>query len=497
MINPVVMTDRDTFKFANKISAYGDEKVISLTLHLTDEPLFMVLSVDKYRLEFSVYLRYTAPLDDKSVYSEPDAKYVYNRMARTGEVLKNTTDEDIEEMFWRAFKISTFFAKLPSETYEGIDFSNEWIQLTPHACKWFNTYTYYGMSREPLACIAPDGGIVMPRPYPDEIAALKRFSAMSEDELRSEALSGDEYAIHMMINNSRSDPQQYIFWLEQLAAKDDEDAMLELGLCYLEGITGELDLEKAFEWLTRSGENGNMEAEKIAGTTSTIINIYPVEYDPEYWNGLGESYYHLGILINRHMGHCDGDISKEAAPCFNKAIECIRKAVEMDYPDACLFLATIYGKGNGVERSIEKRVELLEKGAALGGEHCLFELGKMYLAGNGVPQSFDKGIELIERSGESTYSTPMRFLGRIYERGYFVERNIDKALYWYKKYRTVFNDSRDYYIDEKMEDLERAKNDKEFAEYYFNHLQLHIKEKLFYNLDEVYTRETESQDDDD
>lgn len=458
MIKPIVLVESSTLNGIMSFDVSGKSKLMNTIIHLIDEPLFMELSVEKLKFVLSLFVRRTSSLDDKEAYSKPEAQYVYDRKTDVGNVIFNETDTDMEELFGYACTISDCLSTYPvSEEIKNIDFTNEWILLKPNDYGLFSTLTYYGMSRPALACVAPDGGVIMSRPYPDEIEVMKRFSTMSEEEIKDEALSGDEYAIHSMINNSRGEPEAYLFWMEKLAETDDEDAMFELGLCYLEGITGESDYEQAASWLLNAAENGNEDAAAIAGYVSTLSEMAPPEEsdDPEYWLYCSVILKKIGLWLNNQIEHYDEDICEEAAPYINKAFELVQRAADSGYPRGLWYLASYYDKGIGVEQSYEKEAEILNKGICLGSVECMNDLGSLYMEGDGVPKDPEKGISLIRQSAESGYPMAMFSMGRAYEYGDGIKQDINLAIEWYKKCNDADPDDE---LQERITKLEHSNN---------------------------------------
>ena len=81
-----------------------------------------------------------------------------------------------------------------------------------------------------------------------------------------------------------------------------------------------------------------------------------------------------------------------------KAKKWLEKAADQNHPQALYELATMYRRGDGVEKDQPKAAELFEKAAARGHALSQRSLGNMYYEGEGVEKDREKAEELWEKA---------------------------------------------------------------------------------------------------
>src|ERR1043165_2919689 len=165
--------------------------------------------------------------------------------------------------------------------------------------------------------------------------------------------------------------------------------MYNLAIYYQYGIGTEKNLERAFHWCQKAGENGN--------TVSLYI--------------LGE-YYELG-----------NGVEKDEL----KAFEYYKKSAENGYIDAIFYLGYCYIKGIGTEIDIEKGFWLYNEAAELlydndvkisdsnkinywyykaadnDNKVALYKLGEFYELGKGVSENLVRAFEFYKKSADRGY----------------------------------------------------------------------------------------------
>lgn len=83
----------------------------------------------------------------------------------------------------------------------------------------------------------------------------------------------------------------------------------------------------------------------------------------------------------------------EAARLFTAALD-----LSPGHPDAASGLGQLLAEGRGVERSLERAVELLQVGFASGNLGAACKLGSMHLEGKGVKKDAKKALRLLEQA---------------------------------------------------------------------------------------------------
>jgi len=87
-----------------------------------------------------------------------------------------------------------------------------------------------------------------------------------------------------------------------------------------------------------------------------------------------------------------------------KAVELYQEAVKQKNVFAYVSLGLCYKKGIGVEKNIPKAIELFQRAAEQKNAHGQYNLGLCYEKGIGVKQDEQKAIELYEKAAEKGYN---------------------------------------------------------------------------------------------
>jgi hypothetical protein len=96
-------------------------------------------------------------------------------------------------------------------------------------------------------------------------------------------------------------------------------------------------------------------------------------------------------------------------------------------------IATMYEKGNGVSKDLEKAFEWFVKAAKQGNDKAAFRVGYSFLRGEGVAQDDAKALTWLNTAAESNNVRAYYYLGSIYEKGRGVPVDLEKALRWYTR----------------------------------------------------------------
>lgn len=181
--------------------------------------------------------------------------------------------------------------------------------------------------------------------------------------------------------------------MEKLAEKGDLDAMCNLGTCYLNGYSVEVDSLKALEWFNKAAE-----ADYVRG------------YDRLGW-------YYFSLQPN---------------PDYANAVENFSKAAEMNYASSQYCLGFIYANGYGVEKNEIKSFNLYKKAAEQGNVYAQSELGDFYFYGSCVEQNYGEAVKWYEKAAEQGNSRAQKDLGFCYEYGYGIGQSYEEAVKWYE-----------------------------------------------------------------
>ena len=102
------------------------------------------------------------------------------------------------------------------------------------------------------------------------------------------------------------------------------------------------------------------------------------------------------------MAYCDGQIAGFIVG--RKPVEAVKwfsKAAELGHLGAMNELGQMYLFGEGVEKDIDKAIELLIEAANLGNAQSMFILGRLYHFGDKIPRNEQKAFEWYSRAAEN------------------------------------------------------------------------------------------------
>ena len=176
---------------------------------------------------------------------------------------------------------------------------------------------------------------------------------------------------------------------------NDIEALGVLGICYLTGKGVRKDKERAFDYLKKSAEGGDENAQAYVGycyysgkgvTKNIEEAIKWFELSANQGNGLGQS----------SLGQC-------------------------------------YLRAQGVSEDKVKGLSLLIKSARQGVLDSQILLGNYYFRGDGIKQDYNMAFSLYEKSAERGSPGGMFNLALCYEYGYGTIANKGLAKYWYEK----------------------------------------------------------------
>ena len=162
----------------------------------------------------------------------------------------------------------------------------------------------------------------------------------------------------------QSDLEEKVRRYKEAAEKGDARAKVELAFCYYQGTGVGQDLQAAFEWFKRAGEENE---------------------EPE---ALG----YLGFCYENGYG---------VAPDYAKAAEWYEKAIEKGNEMFLYYLCNIgtkYMQGVGLEQDLEKAFEIFNLLAKHDNDIACFYMGVFYAYGCVVEQDFAKAVEWMEKA---------------------------------------------------------------------------------------------------
>jgi TPR repeat protein len=185
--------------------------------------------------------------------------------------------------------------------------------------------------------------------------------------------------------------QDYITSQRIKAEAGDAAAQYWLGFAYEGGFGFPKDLTQAFDWLTKSANQG------YAGACYELAKLY-LEGN--------------GVAKNEMLG-----------------VEWLRKA--HDYGPASLLMSDLYTMGIGVPQDQSEALRWLRLAASQGYDEAQFKLGERYRTGQGVNQDYTEAVNWYSKAAKAGPNDESwkaaNALGRMYETGDGVAQDLDKA----------------------------------------------------------------------
>lgn len=217
--------------------------------------------------------------------------------------------------------------------------------------------------------------------------------------------------------------------LKVKAADQDADSEYLLGYVLLYGRGLDKNEKSAFEYLLKSAEKGNSEAQYSVGQVllgigehgSSIKDIPKNEKLGFEWllksaeKGNSKAQYYVGqiLLGTKHLGELGSsieDIPKNA----EAGIEWLRRSANSGDSLAMEALFKEYMDGKNVKQNQKEAFKLAQSAAQKGDAGAAMSVGAMYYLGAGVDNDLKEALRYWHISAELGYQTAKVFLGATY-----------------------------------------------------------------------------------
>ncbi len=209
------------------------------------------------------------------------------------------------------------------------------------------------------------------------------------------------------------DSAKSLHWLTKSAEQGSVEAQRYLGIGYSDGdyAGDQKDYEKAAHWLTKAAEQGDAMAQHHLGLL--YLHGYGVAQDPEMgreWiakaaeQGEYRAQYHLATMYLVGLGDKDGNADEKEAFRWCKA------SAEQGYVEAQGMLATMYWNGQGVEKDVHRAAQWYLLAADAGHPKAQHQVAVMYATGEGFEINSDKAFTYMHRSASQGYDLAIQDL---------------------------------------------------------------------------------------
>ena len=210
------------------------------------------------------------------------------------------------------------------------------------------------------------------------------------------------------------------FYYAKAARAGNDAGATNIANMYVKGLTTDLPESEIMDYLAKSSDRGDVLASSKLG--ELLLKNQDYEQAAKYYLRAADkadpkSLYDLAKLYQ----------SGKANPTDPTLVQqFLKKAADQSYLPALADYGLLLAK-----TSPKDSIPYLEKAAKQGRKDCIEELAFIYLDGNGVDKNVNKGIELLSESAKNKDFNATRLLGNIYYDGEYVPQDLKKALKYY------------------------------------------------------------------
>ena len=211
--------------------------------------------------------------------------------------------------------------------------------------------------------------------------------------------------------------------------------LLALKEIYQFGLAGELDLEKAEDYLSMAARQ---DAESCYQLAQWLERGFRDDPDPvtaiQYYLQAADQGHTKALL---YVAECYGSgrlLSRDPA----KAFECYLKITNRENrlndeaeANAEYRLAMCFLKGIGTEANCQEALHYMSMAARHRSKEAIYELALMYITGEGVTPDARKAFQLMNEVAAMNYAPAQYKLGSMYENAIGTFENQDRAFSWY------------------------------------------------------------------
>lgn len=207
-------------------------------------------------------------------------------------------------------------------------------------------------------------------------------------------------------------------------AKDHVEAMVSLGMSYLNDVCGIEMREEGMSLLNTAIKRGSLRAKYFLAhrlvtkgsrreiETGLAQMLEVAEKDvPEASLYIADCFFR-GIAVKKDL---------------DRAIPWIIKAANLGEKHAQAYLGEMYLHGYQVDKNVALARQYLEKASSQGHARASFRLGQLCLYGDLIPQDRERGISLLRESAGQNYGLAHYELGRWFRSGHAVRHDAKEA----------------------------------------------------------------------
>lgn len=282
----------------------------------------------------------------------------------------------------------------------------------------------------------------------DKLRFQNRFDEAAKLYMKA-ADAGDGYAMWRLCNAySNGDGVEYnkekaLEYLKNAADVGCEEAIMELGLSYLNGWHGQVVVKD---------KGAEIIKDIVKKSNSTYVLTWHAKFLMNEDNEIFDYDLNKGIDIlekikdRKDAGTCLGvlglmylDGNDKIKPDNEKGIALIKKGFERGKSYCALIMGDFYRFGlHGIKQDIDKSIEWYKKGVEANQVNCMIKLSEIYFVEKsdtilGRYCNPNQGIKLLKKAMKHGSGKAYNRMGYIYYNGEYVEKNDEKAFDCYKK----------------------------------------------------------------
>ena len=239
------------------------------------------------------------------------------------------------------------------------------------------------------------------------LESAKRYFRLASEQNDAAA----KYCYACLVKESEdATPQELALMLrllEELAANKEhehqKEALYHLGQCYKEGLFVERSVFRAVEYLQKSANMGDVDAQHLLG----CIFLYDMNEEPRAQNTLKQ---------NLAMG-----------------IHWLKTAAQHHSKEALCLLGECYKEGKGVEQDAQKSFEYHKQAADLGFSESQLEVAYCYSEGTAVEENDALAAEYFLKAALQDLPEAMWKYGQALLNGLGLAKNLEEGNLWLQK----------------------------------------------------------------
>jgi TPR repeat protein len=220
-----------------------------------------------------------------------------------------------------------------------------------------------------------------------------------------------------------------IYALQNKAKVGDAQAQLELAVCYSTGEGVEKNVELALQWLKKSAEQGQAEAQFILGFLYLKDNQLVEKHIQKYVNKL------VGEVIQRKSTSLIFDLLFESTQKDESAFFWLKKAAEQNHAGANFWLGLCYQNTVDTEEYLPLAFANFKNAAEQGYQEAYYKLALCYHNALGTQQNDEQAFQWLTKAVEETDVDPDAYLllAHLCYFGHGTPQNRVIAYKWYGK----------------------------------------------------------------